>query len=425
MLQELIDEDEDQLQDWNSVLGGRSLPKRGEKEYGPDGTETQSDNLSVARNAMYRALESPRGHYLKHKLEAIWMSDRQMAIITAAKGGYFKDLGRQTSYGRRQVIWLTGLEAAYLVERGSMTIYLNDGQVEKHLEGQADSIDYEKLFALSLQHLYSVAFTEPESLDKYLVYSYLKRHGYLIQEFRSLTASQSEQLQLLQKNLLWGPCSSYLKSFVQGTHLFGTYQPLSFQSKHIFSYLLVYRALAFVPATKSYDSLKTPSKSSYTIHFNVWKPQPNFSKKNPPLPDFHVSVTNIKNKPFPSLKDIQHLHNTLNHTISELINQEPVQIKQTSNKNQSAKKLQRAQKAQDKFSKMTLDVQRNVQYQKVRLSMLRNGPTGRSIVLATIDDGIINFITLSETDFTLGGNAATKLNTIKYLDCHGIIYTGK
>ena len=123
MLQDLIDEDEDQLQDWNSVLGGKSLPKRGEKEFGPDGTETQSDNLSHARNAMYRALETPRGHYLKHKLEAIWMPDRQMAIITAAKGGYFKDLGRQTSFGHRQVIWLTGVEVTYLVERGSMMIY--------------------------------------------------------------------------------------------------------------------------------------------------------------------------------------------------------------------------------------------------------------------------------------------------------------
>ncbi|EDK37651.2 hypothetical protein PGUG_01749 [Meyerozyma guilliermondii ATCC 6260] len=424
MSQDLIDEDEDQLQDWNSVLGGKSLPKRGEKEFGPDGTETQSDNLSHARNAMYRALETPRGHYLKHKLEAIWMPDRQMAIITAAKGGYFKDLGRQTSFGHRQVIWLTGVEVTYLVERGSMMIYLNDGQVEEYLAGHADSIDYGKLFPLSLQHLYSVALTEPESLDKYLVYSYLKRHGYLIQEFKTLTAPQSEQLQSQRKTQLWGPCSSYVKSFVQGTHLFGTYRPLSFQNKHIFSYLSVYRALNIVPATSSYDSLRTLSDSSYTIHFNVWKPQPNFSKKNPPLPDFHVSVINTKNKSFPSLKDIQHLHNTLNHTISESINQEPVQIKQTSNKNQSAKKLQRAQKAQDKLSKMSLDVQRNVQYQKVRSSMLRNGPTGRSIVLATIDDGIINFITLSEADFTLRGNAATKLNSIKYSDSHGIIYTG-
>ena len=169
MLQDLIDEDEDQLQDWNSVLGGKSLPKRGEKEFGPDGTETQSDNLSHARNAMYRALETPRGHYLKHKLEAIWMPDRQMAIITAAKGGYFKDLGRQTSFGHRQVIWLTGVEVTYLVERGSMMIYLNDGQVEEYLAGHADSIDYGKLFPLSLQHLYSVALTAPESLDKYLV----------------------------------------------------------------------------------------------------------------------------------------------------------------------------------------------------------------------------------------------------------------
>ena len=425
MLQELIDEDEDQLQDWTTVLGGKALPKRGEKEFGPDGTDTQLNNLSLARNAMYRALETPRGHYIKHKLEAIWMPDRQMAIITAAKGGYFKDLGRQTSFGNRQVIWLNGLEATYLVERGSMTIYLNDGQVDKYLSGQADSIDFGNLFALSLQHLYSVALTEPESLDKYLVYSYLKRHGYLIQEFRCLTTPQAEQVRQLEKNQLWGPSSSYVKSFLLGTHLFGTYRPLSFQSKHIFSYLLVYRALNFIPATNSYESLKTPSESDYAIHFNVWKPQPNFSKKNPPLPDFHVSVINTKHKLFPSLKDIQHLHNTLNHTISESIHQEAPQIKQTSNKNQSAKKLQRAQKAQDKFSKMSSDVQRNVQYQKVRLSMLRNGPTGRSIVLATIDDGIINFITLSEADFSLGGYAATKLNTIKYLDSHGIIYTGK
>lgn len=422
MLQLLDDDDE--LQDWTSVLGAKALLKRGEKEFAPDGTEIQSETLLTARRAMYGALEVPRGFFAKNKLEAIWMPDCHEALVVSVKGSHFKDAGRQASFGRHQVMWLTPVETTYLVERGSMAIYLDDGIARRFLAGHVDTIAHQNLREMSLQHLYSVALSNPGDMDTYLVYAYLKRQGYLLQTYSLLVASQAEQLLAVflpsAFSHIMGPCATYLKSF-RGM-IYRT-NPLAFQKQHVFSYLLVYKALNFIPAYSTYDSLSKTASSNYSIAFNVWKPQPNFSKKNPPLPDFHVCVVNTKRQSFPSLEDIQSLHNSLNHVVSESITFPSPVTKQTSNKSHSAKKLQRAQKAQDKLVAMSLESQNRIKYQKTRLSMLRNGPSGRSVVLATVDDGIINFIALNEGDFSLKGHAAKKLRPLAKLDVHGIIYT--
>lgn len=422
-MQQFFEEDEDErLQDWDIVLGDKALPKRGEKEFGPDGTEIQVDNLKNAREAMYRALEIPRGHYVKNKLEAIWCSERMESVVLAAKGPYFKDLGRQTNVGRRQIIWLNHLETVYLVERGSMSIYLDNGIVKQYLSEEIQVVEFELLFPMSLQHLYTVAL-DSTAMDKYLVFAYLKRQGYLIMEHIQRTPSLSQQLAQIENLGLLGPCAAYFKSFLQ-TRLLGNHSSLGFQNKHVFGYLLVYRALNVVPSYSSYESVSYPEISHYKIHFNVWKPQPNFSKKSPPLPDFHITVTNAKHTNFPSLADIQHLHNSLNHIITEEIAHEPVHVKQTSNKNHSIKKLEKAQRAQERLANMSKETRQNILYQKARQNMLKQGSTGRSIVLAVIDDGVISFISLLETDFTLSGNATKKLDKVKHSRNHGIMYTG-
>lgn len=51
---------EDDIQDWNALnkltKNSEVIPKRGEKDFEPDGTSVQSSLLDDSRNAMYQAL---------------------------------------------------------------------------------------------------------------------------------------------------------------------------------------------------------------------------------------------------------------------------------------------------------------------------------------------------------------------------------
>ncbi|KAG2736549.1 hypothetical protein G9P44_000639 [Scheffersomyces stipitis] len=437
---------EDEVQDWkflNKSLASSGIPKRGEKEFAPDGTQVQNSSLQESRNAMYDALEGVRGHHLKSKLIAVWIASESKCIMPHARGNYFRDMGIPIHIGSKvkDGVELNSLEAVYLVERGSVVIYLGNESYDEFLKSSQESeFDYDSLIAMDLEFLYSVAFNNTGySLDQYQIYSYLKRLGYLVQDFKQITKTdQRTRLPMVPSTLSVIPSFlnkimattvvKYLQSRLRqwGFLSYPLFHSLHFMTKHYFRYTDIYKSLRLIPAYSTHDSVKENLEASgYSITFNVWKPTPSFSKKNPPFPDFQVAVANTDSAKFPTLQTIQALHNSLNYTFP---NERKTQVvpavrQQKKNTMPPSKKEIRQKKQQERQSKLDESVRKKNDYNRKRDNLLKYGSNGRTVVIAVIDSGILNFVNLSEGDFSL--QSSTDLEDIFPREDHGIIYNEK
>lgn len=113
---------EDEVQDWK-ILGNRNasssqttssaIPKRGEKEFEPDGTTVQNQSLKESQQAMFDALSNTRGHHIKHKLIGVWVPKLNQCVILQIRGNFFRDMG--VAHGT--LMYLNQYETVYLVER--------------------------------------------------------------------------------------------------------------------------------------------------------------------------------------------------------------------------------------------------------------------------------------------------------------------
>jgi len=332
-----------------------------------------------------------------------------------------------------------------------MAIFLSNEEFELFLNDHNEmSFDYDaKLVSLSLGHIYTLAFDgDSRLMDSYIVYAYLKRHGYLIQSFRRLDAedqySRYKQLQIHTtfSSLILKSATSAFRYLFSGSFFttihtklqnlgilaFSSFHDLHFRTKHYFNYTSVFQTLKLTPSYSSLDSLKTVSeKSKYSIDFNVWKPTPNFSKKNPPKPDFHICVVNTDHTTFPELKDIQGLFNQINYKFPSEDTPEMV-IKSTKKPKKSqtpTKREIKLQRQKERQLKLDPKIQARNAYFKVRDNKLKYGASGRSVILALVQSGVINFMNIGEGDFALGNFGTEDLNEIIPSGHHGIIWNEK
>lgn len=448
---------DDEIQDWKSLdkLSKSSknapvIPKRGEKDFEPDGTNIQDKLLQESREAMYSAIDGQRSHHIRQKLEAVWISKEQKALVIHARGSFFKDMGNPVNFGKKiHGVYLNPYETVYLVERGSMIIYLGNEEFEHFLNNDEIEFDYNNLKALNLGHLYSLAFSSQQDMvDKYQVYSYLKRHGYLIREFKHINDKDQytryNELCKAQKpgigkffsgivSFLLGPkiINKILDSAINGFRKIGLLSypfdhSLHFITKHYFNYRSIFKSLGLVQSYSSYGSLKERpvSDSKYSLDFNVWKPTPKFSKKAPPTPDFQICIVNIDKSSFPDLNSILNLFNEINYEFPQERTlpreQLPVKKKKNAPPTKRELRLQRQKERQDKLDDATK--LRN-SYLKLRSTKLKFGSSSRSVILATINSGVINFMNLSEGDFSLKNDICNKdLEEIYPNKDHGIIF---
>lgn len=338
---EIIIDQEDEVHDYKFLH--KQIPKTGEKDFEPDGTIDQNDKIGESKAFMYKALSQEIQIHEKQALEGIYIKDKQETIILNIRGNYFKDLGVNSLLRGRQIITLNKIETLYLLERGSLVLYLNNDKIISYLKGMINSFNMHELLPINLQYFYN----ELDSFDicKYQVFAYLKRLGYLVKEYEYQFIPQ-----ILQKE---STCSYFkLNPFKKSP------VGINIRNTHYFSYTQILRQLTFIPSYKTYDSLeKSVPADDNRINYNVWKPRPLFSKKAPPQPDFQISII----KEFPKLNDIHTLFNKLNHHVHT-----------------------------DDFN--SLD-------QRDKDRKLKFG-TGRTIILAVIDNGL-SFINLSEVDFKL------------------------
>lgn len=435
---EVIEDDLEEVQDWKLLgLNQDVIPKRGEKDFEPDGTQVQSSLLDDSRNAMYLALSVNRGHTIKQLLNAVWYPNRQRAYVPHLKGPYFKDIGEPVLGSKKRVnqaAWLSPIETMYLCERGTLRVYLHNEKYEQYIreselveDEQVKEFAYdEHLISVSLSHLYGLAFSsDPTLIEKYQVYAYLKRLGYLILPFKDSSEEQRREYENLTASS--PSTTTTIFSFITNTFRYFQRQTVSsylLPLKHYFDYLLIFRAIRLIPSYSTYDSLKYPPSEpkKLTPSFDVWKPTPQFSKKSPPSPDFQIVIMDTNESSFPSLPQIQHLFNSSRHKFSA--SPVPLQNTKKTSSNFPTKREMKAKKIKERQLKLDPLVQKRIEYGNLRDKKYKFGASGRCFVIALIDNGVFNFINLSEGDFALenfGTQELQNLSTTQNTN-HGIVW---
>ncbi|QSL64240.1 hypothetical protein MERGE_000395 [Pneumocystis wakefieldiae] len=256
------------LSDYKRNISNTVILKRGEKDFGPDGTFKQQEGLKNRINSMFNVISGERCISKKVYSKAIWVSDLKLARVERMRGTQFKSLGKCVN----NVVWLLPEEVIYLVERGSLECWWENG------------------IPMSLQAVYSVCLEESGGIEQYQVYSYLKRLGYYV--FRPIKCKNSRLSFLVSyASEKISPFFLWMKALIR------------------FVYNQIYKSLEIIPyhsppsleGNYTYDENKT--KDPFSITYYVWKPIPNFRKSKLENPDFRIIVLNSRTTSMPSLKE--------------------------------------------------------------------------------------------------------------------------
>ncbi|SCU84856.1 LADA_0D04236g1_1 [Lachancea dasiensis] len=379
----LVDSDAegDELsQDWSHIAKlSKSqvvVPKRGEKDYGPDGTDAQELLLYKARKAMFDSLsDAARGTVIKNLTHAFYVPELHSAFVPKPKGSFMHTIGK---VDRKGVCWLTFHELVYLAERGTITPYF------KHSERQDHDLDP----SLSIEDLYML-FKSPQEADEFAVYAHLKRLGFIVMNSQPRQEMTHREVPKAIPSLFQSFRSLARRQF--DIFRTPTYHPLQFHLMRYTSSGQIYDALSkLIPhyvAPKTIQDLQgeklltlKEGDSSRSFTFDVWKPQGSFKKKAPGWPDFQVLVVNknTKDYKFPTYSEMKLLFKNLNTKVDSLV---PESL--------SGKTPPEKGKAQ----RQSKPVAPHVEQQR----RLKKGY--RSFILALMDDGLISFVRLTESDF--------------------------
>ncbi|KAI0786203.1 tRNA-splicing endonuclease subunit sen54 N-term-domain-containing protein [Abortiporus biennis] len=334
--EELSSGDEDEGPDWTKLptVSRPVIPKRGDKDFEPNadgGSNFQKHVLDRSRNAMLEALRTERNTSSKSISYGIWYPSLARTHVTTARGIHFTNMGhsvaRSTSLPSEndtakvpKRLELLPEEALYLVERGSMFCWKES---EGHLglpgmEGEPMSV--QQTFA-------EMIGTEDLTLEKYQVYAYLKRLGYVVMRTKPPTsaypAAAPFDKKVPPKQSILAKLFSRIHSVLLGLgrmifhSKFDWWRPLKHSPLFRFNmnYSSVFRSLRFLPgghgAPLHVKPIQDSSSSPYEIFYNIYKPSTNLKKSSPPAPDFSVVVVNARTTPVPNLVELTNLFDVL------------------------------------------------------------------------------------------------------------------
>lgn len=429
------EDDDEPHHDWTQMLkltqksSAVRPPKRGEKDYEPDGTKLQEELLCAAKNAMFSTLSnSIRGTMPKSQVKAYLDQKHHVAIVPHPRGIFTQTMGHVDESGR---FVLAFYEFLYLVERGTVTPYLYTDEGNSHLNEKP----------LSVQDIY-LCFKSSEETDKYAVYGHLKRLGFIVRyrddtsyvkttffpENHELKNSPYKLPRILTQ--LCDHSYTIYKRIFKG--LYRWFQKII--GMRFLNFEEIYKYIPkichdFVP--KSVNQLKhnhktIPNNDKLKIEMDLWKPHPNFKKKFSSLPDYQVVIFNKNdpNKQFPCHDDLLDIFEQLDykfdfiHTMSdgdEFWNQYSYanQISRTSylENQKGIRKIKDVPSEKSELHTSRKHESRNnsTKYPSKK-QCLKNGY--RSFLLAIIDNGLLSFTKLAEADFS-SFNAWEELETRK------------
>ncbi|TDL23168.1 hypothetical protein BD410DRAFT_768992 [Rickenella mellea] len=340
--------EEDGGPDWTKIPSGSSkfsvrpvIPKRGEKDFEPsEGSALQQHMLGQMRSAMFDALNVPRTASNKSISYAIWIPHLRRAHVTVARGTLFNGMGHSVprplspgeddSLGEEKLhkrLELLPEETLYLIERGSMFCWM-EGDVPTNIGPAWEDVAG---FPISVQQAYAEMIGKDDlTLEKYQIYAYLKRLGYVVTRARPPTPFYPTPAPYIPKRSMFNWLLRFWGKIFTGIYaLFSRkrnwWRPLhlgGWWDKHT-NYASIFSSLRFLPAGHSRPLMPhkstqlgttgdtTTITSPYTIFYNLYKPSTPFRKTAPPPPDFSLVVVGARKTPMPSLLELTSLFDLL------------------------------------------------------------------------------------------------------------------
>ncbi|KAG2049090.1 hypothetical protein BDR06DRAFT_961995 [Suillus hirtellus] len=331
--------DEDGGLDWTKLpkIGTMRpvIPKRGEKDFEPapgGGSGLQVHVLDRARAAMFDALKADRAISSKSASYGIWFPQISRVHVTVARGIHFSVMGhsatRPTSTDKgsaklQKRLELLPEEALYLIERGALFCW-------KDIQADLTGLDDVEGAPMSVQQAFAELIGKEDlTLEKYQVFAYLRRLGYVITRTHPPSPSYPIPPPRLRSEAPLSFCrrlSSIFSLFTMSVlrfwrGSFSWWKPLRISRliHHDKSYGKVLKSLRVIPAGHSvapHSSCATPvtPSSPYKIFYNMYKPSTNFRKTTPPQPDFQIVIINARTAFVPSLYELTEIFNVLPET---------------------------------------------------------------------------------------------------------------
>jgi tRNA-splicing endonuclease subunit Sen54 len=376
------------------------IPKRGEKDFEPTGFEAQARALEKSRKAMFDVIRCERVVASKNISIAMWEPGLNRAIVELARGSVFSSMGvaRRVNVltngndediehhcfpGRtdleRDGVWKEGSfyektrsrlellpeEALYLVERGSLECRIRGkGKAKSSLTEKTDyDVDSEGAdwAPMSVQQAFAtLLFKEDLTRERYQLYAYLRRLGYVVQR-KSITESLRSAA-ALRRGLTTADAPIEMKGVIANPQhplkLVSLFDLLLYPLRRIQQVSLYglqhfsswfYKALQWLRSTVSRTNLNTvssdiagrgmlgiggkkwnryeevfnrlriiPSGHDQKVHprhpkkpqsndkvpeifFYAWRPATRFKKTDPPLPEYRIATVDARVTTLPSL----------------------------------------------------------------------------------------------------------------------------
>lgn len=328
------EDDEPETLDWSSLTSKKSTPsakaiRKGEKDFESHGTRAQDASLEKSRRAMEEALSYTRMHKKEEWCRG-WLfspefeddGDRRegerCVVVEREVGGWSKDMGRVLTKGESRDgqprLWLLPEEALFLVERGNLDLWWPERTLEElvpelNKAAYTSTDDYDVGVPLSLEAAYSLLIGEEGergkiTLPKYQVYAHLKRSG--IHVLRAPETITTPEPKSVQKTTLWQWLTSLIPQSKPTPPSWGPLvQPGLYRS-----YRPIYTQLAILPVHKPTPTLTTspPPTTPWKVFYHIWKSDGKpFSKRSPPSPDFLIAVTDTLYHGVPTLEQMDAL----------------------------------------------------------------------------------------------------------------------
>ncbi|KAF8125714.1 tRNA-splicing endonuclease subunit sen54 N-term-domain-containing protein [Boletus edulis] len=337
------------------------IPKRGEKDFEPapgGGSGLQLHILDRSRDAMFEALRAKRTISSKTISYGIWYPSIDRVHVTTARGIHFSAMGYSISRTAQdncqsppsklpKRLELLPEEALYLIERGALFCY-------KSFSGGASLVDSSKHESqsqgapMSVQQSFAEMIgREDLTLERYQVYAYLKRLGFILMRAEPPTPEYpvappvslppaKPQTGTRRLSELFSCLVSKVMSVARLFHRINWWRRLQLHQQKttrtsficallpaLNSCVLqledIFKALRFIPcghtiplyrpAIKSEPT--SESSSPYKVFFHAYKPSTPFRKTAPPAPDFYVVVVDARTTPIPSLQELTALFGIL------------------------------------------------------------------------------------------------------------------
>ena len=273
MSQELLIETEleDEVQPWE-YLNSANL-KRGQKDFEKDDTQIQNSTLQDSLDHMYNALSVPRAHTVKQNVKAYYQDGQWRSEL---KGNFMQTMG----VVRNDWCYLTEEEIIYLVERGTVEpIWVKNGQE----------------VTMDLQSVYAMCATD---LVRYQVYSNLKRCGYIVQRYTPRECATVRKPWYLP---------TMFRAVLRRLDILNWFIFPAFTSSWLKSKFLTYSSIFESIRLQFKPQRQAAPTYPLDITFDVWKPDPRFTKKSPPLPDFQIVIVDVSSTRFPTKNQLDDL----------------------------------------------------------------------------------------------------------------------